>query len=352
MKIFFTLVLAGALLAGPAVARADAASSSTESVMVAEVIDALNDERVARGLPALPASHELNASAQSYAERWPTIPGCETRPCHSGAPGELIYLTTGELPTSAAVHWWMSSTGHREAILGNSRAIGVGIGCRADGGYDAVVHLGDYSAAGTGQPASPMATPSGSGSTCSSAATTQETTEPPRSGFADVPGSSVYSAPVRWAAERGISAGCTESLFCPSADVTRAQAITLLWRRSGSPSASGPQFADVDPDSYYATAVRWARRTGVVRGCDDDRFCPDAPTTRSQFVSFLWESAGAPSAGTNHGFDDIPAGAGYEKAVTWAAKNGVTNGTSATAFSPDLVLNRGQAVMFLHRHGS
>ena len=41
----------------------------------------------------------------------------------------------------------------------------------------------------------------------------------PASGFYDVPDASVYSPSVRWAADRGITGGCTATRFCPSRPV-------------------------------------------------------------------------------------------------------------------------------------
>ena len=49
------------------------------------------------------------------------------------------------------------------------------------------------------------------------------------------------------------------------------------------------------------------------------------------------------------GFEDVPAGAYYSAAVQWMVDNGITTGTSATTFSPDAVVSRGQAAAFLWR---
>ena len=46
---------------------------------------------------------------------------------------------------------------------------------------------------------------------------------------------------------------------------------------------------------------------------------------------------------------DVSADAYYYDAVLWAVEQGITSGTSATAFSPDAVLTRSQAVTFLWR---
>lgn len=349
IKYVAALALLGALLAGPGASTASATADSPESAMVGQIIDQINAERTNRGLAPLPASHELNASAQAYAERWPTVSGCATSACHSGTPGELIYFNTGDAPSSAATRWWMNSTGHRQAMLGTAQAIGVGIECRTGGGFYAVVHLGSYSAAAS-QPVNPIATPAGSGSTCTTPPS-QTASQPqmPSSGFWDVADTSVFADAVGWATDAGITNGCGDSLFCTSHAVSRAQVATYLWRAAGSPAASGPQFDDVAGDAYYADAVRWSRDRGITTGCSSSSFCPEGAVGRAQMVTFLWRAAGSPDVGANHGFGDVPRGVYYEDAVTWAVKAGVTTGTTATTFSPDDLVTRGQAVVFLHR---
>ena len=48
-------------------------------------------------------------------------------------------------------------------------------------------------------------------------------------------------------------------------------------------------------------------------------------------------------------FSDVSAEAYYAKAVLWAVENGITNGTTATTFSPDAACTRAQCVTFLFR---
>ena len=52
----------------------------------------------------------------------------------------------------------------------------------------------------------------------------------------------------------------------------------------------------------------------------------------------------------SHVFDDVPDGKFYSEPVQWAFDNGVTTGTSATTFSPDDPVTRGQNVTFMYRH--
>ena len=109
-------------------------------------------------------------------------------------------------------------------------------------------------------------------------------------------------------------------------------------------------FADVSSDSYCADAVKWAVENGVTNGTTATTFSPNAACTRGQIVTFLWRAAGSPAPKTTvNPFTDVAADAYYAKAVLWAVENGITNGTTAATFSPDASCTRAQAVTFLFR---
>lgn len=110
-----------------------------------------------------------------------------------------------------------------------------------------------------------------------------------------------------------------------------------------------PAFADVPADAYYADAVAWAVRKGITTGTGANTFGPDLSCTRAQMVTFLWRANGSPKATGVNPFADVSADAYYYDAVLWAAEQGVTSGTSANTFSPDAVLTRAQTVTFLWR---
>ena len=97
-----------------------------------------------------------------------------------------------------------------------------------------------------------------------------------------------------WAVENGITAGTSKTTFSPDAAVTRAQTVTFLWRAAGSPKAGGSSpFADVSADAYYYDAVLWAVENGVTSGTSETAFSPDAECTRAQTVTFLFRNSQA-----------------------------------------------------------
>ncbi len=115
-------------------------------------------------------------------------------------------------------------------------------------------------------------------------------------------------------------------------------------------SRPGSDFSDVPADAYYAPAVKWAVSRGITSGTGGNNFSPDMSVNRGQAVTFLWRAAGQPKPiATVNPFTDVAVGAYYYDAVLWAVQQGITNGTSETTFSPDNPLNRDQLLTFLCR---
>lgn len=163
----------------------------------------------------------------------------------------------------------------------------------------------------------------------------------PGSPFDDVRFSQYFYQPVKWAVANGITTGTSAATFSPDQTCTRGQIITFLWRAAGSPEPeNATPFSDVKEDAYYAKATAWAAEQGMEEGA---AFSPDAPCTRLMAVEFMWKYAGSPES-PKAAFTDVSS-----DAVNWAVKQGVTNGTSATTFSPEQPCTRGQIVTFLYR---
>lgn len=169
--------------------------------------------------------------------------------------------------------------------------------------------------------------------------------------FVDVPSDSYYYDAVLWAVENSITTGTDAIHFSPDGICTRAQAVTFLWRAAGSPApkSSAMPFIDVPAGSYYYNAVLWAVENGITKGTSDTAFSPDKTCTRAQTVTFLWRSQNAPAAGSSNPFTDVAAGDYYADAVLWAVKNDITKGTGAATFSPDADCTRAQIVTLLWR---
>lgn len=82
-----------------------------------------------------------------------------------------------------------------------------------------------------------------------------------------------------------------ESEFRPGEAITRADFAyflmnTLNIRYIESETAYTAQFADVDPDAYYAEAIQMGRRVGIFKG-DGTNFSPDAPISRQELMAMV-----------------------------------------------------------------
>ena len=169
--------------------------------------------------------------------------------------------------------------------------------------------------------------------------------------FVDVKEGAYYYDAVLWAVGQKITSGTSATTFSPDASCTRAQMVTFLWRAAGSPKVENGKnpFADVKADAYYYDAVLWAVEKGVTSGTSATTFSPDTTVTRGQTVTFLYRNAGSPEVSGTMPFTDVEADAYYAKAVQWAVQQKITTGTSETTFSPMSDCTRGQIVTFLYR---
>ena len=169
--------------------------------------------------------------------------------------------------------------------------------------------------------------------------------------FVDVPEGSYYEEAVDWAVEKGITTGTGNNYFTPDGICTRAQAVTFLWRVAGSPTpkTEAMVFEDVLDGSYYYEAALWAVENGITVGTSATTFSPELTCSRAHIVTFLWRAANSPSVKMDNPFTDVAGDAYYNDAVLWAVKHKITVGTTLSTFSPDEGCTRAQIVTFLYR---
>ena len=128
-----------------------------------------------------------------------------------------------------------------------------------------------------------------------------------------------------------------------------AEVTGLNGGSGGTAAATAAGFSDVRSTDYYADAVAWAKETGVTNGTTAATFSPASTVTRAQAVTFLWRAAGSPepSSAVSPFTDVTDPGAYYYKAVLWAAEQGITNGTTGTTFGLYNTLSYNHILAFL-----
>ncbi|MBM6777871.1 S-layer homology domain-containing protein [Collinsella tanakaei] len=163
-----------------------------------------------------------------------------------------------------------------------------------------------------------------------------------KAGFSDVSSSAWYASPVYKARELGYVNGIAgTNLFAPEADITRADAVCILFNMAGGDNALGDfqysestgwvtGFEDVDGHAYFAKALAWAHASGIANGYGDGTFAPYAQITREEFASMLANYAKsmgeftAAGEGALDGMSDANTVSDWATGnVAWAVENGV-----------------------------
>lgn len=152
----------------------------------------------------------------------------------------------------------------------------------------------------------------------------------------DVSKDAWYHAAVDYAVEHGIMEGMSATTFSPNTEVTRAQAVQILYNLEGKPGLSdenlGYPYEDVNAEEWYGNAVYWARITGVATGYGDGTFQPGDSITRQEFAQMLYNYAkykgyDLTAAGDLSQFPDSGSVADWaEAAMSWANGNELING--------------------------
>lgn len=140
----------------------------------------------------------------------------------------------------------------------------------------------------------------------------------------------------------GKSIGAVESYTCSSLKIY--DRITVEFTDGMLP------FTDVRETDWFYDDVVFAYENGLFSGTTATTFSPYAPMTRAMLVTVLYRLEGEPAVTGRSGFSDVTIGSYYEAAVTWAADNGIVNGTSATTFSPSENVTREQMAAILCRY--
>lgn len=170
--------------------------------------------------------------------------------------------------------------------------------------------------------------------------------------FDDVPESGkYYSDAVYRLADKGIISGVSDTQFNPDGNVTRAQFVTFLYRQAGSPDvAVNTGFTDISGlSAEFQKAVSWAAANGITFGRSDTSFAPRAAVTREEAVTFLFRYAKGGTATKTASFRDVKDGAYYAGAISWGTETGIVKGLSTDNFGVGRNANRGEAVTFIYR---
>lgn len=168
-------------------------------------------------------------------------------------------------------------------------------------------------------------------------------------GFGDVDSDKFFTAPVQWMVDNAITNGISPTCFAPDDPVTRGQAAAFMWRIEGFPAPGAAHvFGDVTAP-WQQDPVSWMFNNGITAGTTATTYSPDDHLTRGQLAVLLNRLEGSPEAPPPIQFPDVVK-AWQITPVGWMLQQGITTGTSSTTFSPDDTVTRGQLATFFYRY--
>jgi hypothetical protein len=157
---------------------------------------------------------------------------------------------------------------------------------------------------------------------------------------------SPFRANVVWLADQDITRGCSETRFCPTSVVTRAQMASFLARALGLPTSSTDYFID-DDGNLHETNINRMAASEITHGCAAEEYCPSTRVTRAQMASFLARALSLPPAPADYFSDD--ADSRHQDNINRLAASGITGGCATGRFCPDAPVTREQMAAFLNR---
>ena len=141
-----------------------------------------------------------------------------------------------------------------------------------------------------------------------------------------------------WYLDRMLTEGVT------SVRMTKNVTVYAGWRRTELP------FIDVRGDDWFYDDVAYVYENGLMNGTSETAFSPYISTTRGMIVTILYRMEGKPAVFEACPFTDVKAGAYYERAIVWAAENGIVKGYGNGCFGPDNQITREQMAAILYRY--
>jgi hypothetical protein len=178
--------------------------------------------------------------------------------------------------------------------------------------------------------------------------------------FADVPVSDMTWHSIESIYSTGITGGCGLSplIYCPTAQVTRAQMAVFLLRGIHGSSYQPPLvgsstgFGDVSSVYWSAAWIKQFAAEGITGGCGSGNYCPESPVTRAQMAVFLLRSKyGAsynpPAVEGSTGFGDVQSTYWAGAWIKQLAEEGISSGCGNGNYCPESPVTRAQMAVFM-----
>jgi len=169
--------------------------------------------------------------------------------------------------------------------------------------------------------------------------------------FTDVPANHPFYKEITNLASQGILEGYGDGLFLPAKEVTRAEAAKIIAEalQLDTENVNNPNFGDVSTDAWYYPYVAVLADKGIIQGFEG-KYSPNAPLKRADMAIILTKAYELELAKElTHPFTDVNQNDYYSFYVQTLLNYEITNGASATTYSPDSYVKREQLAAFVTR---
>lgn len=115
--------------------------------------------------------------------------------------------------------------------------------------------------------------------------------------------------------------------------------------------AYAESFSDVTTSigTHYLDAINYMSDNEIICGWPDGTFRPEVALNRGMAVTVLFRMSGDGGTYSASMFTDVSPSSDYYNAIGWAYAKGITNGTTATTFEPNTLVQRQQLMVMLYR---
>ena len=169
--------------------------------------------------------------------------------------------------------------------------------------------------------------------------------------FSDVSVADWSYQAIRFCYEAGIIHGKPGGLYDPQAEITRLEAITMLYRFSGLPEVDATEAISIYGETM-GPALKWGIDNDILKG-KVSTIHAEKLVTRQELMLFLYRLAGKPKTTYNDlsKFKDGSSVLGYySDAVVWALDCEILCGDSSGYLNLSDILTREEAAAFLMRY--
>lgn len=146
--------------------------------------------------------------------------------------------------------------------------------------------------------------------------------------------------------------GYPDKTFRHENNMTRAEATVmfarLMVKKMDIDKAYSFSFSDISSKDWYANAIGYMEKMGIIKGYADKTFKPNAYITRAEFAS-LASSFDNLNLGAQNIFSDVDNAYWAKNYISSAASKGWVNGYTDGTFKPENFINRAEVVTLVNR---